>query len=162
WEYVSDGIAEGLLNTLVKMRGLRVVPRSTSFRYRGSDDLRSAATAMRVDAMVTGRISARGDSLTVQTELVNARTDSQIWGGRFHGRPADLLHVQKQIETEISARIAEHTPASMSGARAAVSRHDEAYPEFMRGQHQLNRRDADGVRRAVQALRAATEIEPSF
>jgi TolB-like protein/Flp pilus assembly protein TadD len=162
WDYVGDGIAEGVLNVLAKLPGLRVVPRSTSFRYRDDADLRSVAAAMRVDAIVTGRISARGDSVSVQTELVNAKTDSQVWGGRFQGGTADLLHVQRQIETAIIARIAEQTRAAPEVVRAAVSRQDEAYPEYMRGQHHLNQRDADGVRRAVQALRLATDIEPSF
>ena len=55
---------------------------------------------MRVEAIVTGRVAARGDSLTVQAELVNAKTDSQIWGGRFHGRTTELLHLQKQIQLQ--------------------------------------------------------------
>ena len=100
WDYVSDGIAEGLLNALTRLPAIRVVPRSTSFRYRSSDvDLRAAARELHVEAIVTGRLSVRDDTLTIQAELVDTKTDSQIWGDRFHGLRTDLLHVQKQIES---------------------------------------------------------------
>src|SRR6202022_5054436 len=98
WDYVSDGIADALLNSLVRFPSIRVVPRSTSFRYRASNiDLRNAAREMHVEALVTGRVAARDGTLTVQAELVKAKTDSQIWGGRFHGRTSELLHLQRQI-----------------------------------------------------------------
>jgi TolB-like protein len=163
WDYVSDGIAEALLHALVKLPALRVVPLSTSFRYRGPGvDVRAAARDLRVDAIVTGRVNAREDSLTVSAELIDAKADAQMWGARFHGRAADLLHVQKQIETELTARIAERTDLPVSGPVAPASHHPQAYDHFLRGQHQLNRRDVEGLRRSIQAFRTATEIEPSF
>jgi DNA-binding winged helix-turn-helix (wHTH) protein/tetratricopeptide (TPR) repeat protein len=163
WDYVSDGIAEALLNALVRLPAVRVVPRSTSFRYRSSDvDLRIAAREMRVEAIVTGRVSARDGELTVQAELVNAKNDSQIWGGRFHGHTSELLHLQKQIESEITTRIAKHAGQRDDQRAAEASRNDEAYDHFLRGRHQLNRRDAAGFRSAIEAFRTAADIEPSF
>ncbi len=160
WDYVSDGVAEGLLNALARLPALRVVPRSTSFRYRSPEvDLRTAARELHVEAVVTGRLAVRDDTLTIQAELVDAKTDAQIWGERFHARPTELLHVQKQIESEITTRIAERSGIVK---RAPASPDDEAYHHFLFGQHQLNRRDAEGFRRAIQAFRTAAEIAPSF
>ncbi len=162
WDYVSDGIAEGLLNALTRLPAIRVVPRSTSFRYRSPDvDLKAAARELHVEAIVTGRVSIREDTVTIQAELVDARTDSQIWGGRFHGLPAHLLHVQKQIESEIVTRIAERSGITVT-TKPIASPDDEAYHHFLLGQHQLNRRDDEGFRKAVHALRTATEAAPSF
>jgi len=108
WDYVSDGIAEALLNALTRLRSVRVVPRSTSFRYRSPNlDVKTAAREMRVEAIITGRVEARDDRLTIQAELVNASADSQLWGGRFHGRASELLHLQNQIESEIVGRVAQ-------------------------------------------------------
>ncbi len=159
WDYVSDGIAEALLNALARLRSVRVVPRSTSFRYRSPNlDIKTAAREMRVEAIVTGRVAARNDGLTIQAELVNTNADSQVWGGRFHGRTSELLHLQKQIESEITTRIAEHVERET----VATTRNNEAYHLYLRGRHQWNRRDAEGFRRAIEAFRAASEMDPSF
>jgi TolB-like protein/Tfp pilus assembly protein PilF len=161
WDYVSDGIAEALLNALTRLRSIRVVPRSTSFRYRSpSIDVKSVARDMRVEALITGRVAARDDAVTVQAELINAAVDSQIWGGRFHGRTGDLLHLQEQIEAEIITRLAEH--AGLAEAVGAQKPSNEAYHLYLRGRHQWNRRDAAGFRQAIEAFRAASEMDPSF
>ena len=164
WDYFADGLAEALRNALVRRFGsLRIVPRSTSFRYRSRDvDLRAAAREMRVDLIVTGSVSVRDDALSVQVELVNAKADSQIWGGRLHSRTSELLQIQRRIESEVSSQIAQSTGAEDSGAASRPADNEEAYELFLRGTHLLNRRDAEGFRRAIEALRRATQLEPSY
>ena len=162
-DYASDGVSEALLNALVvRFPSMRIVPRSTSFRFRARDlDVAQAAREMRVDLVVTGRFAARNDALTVQAELINARTDAQIWGGRFHGHLSELLHVQASIEKDVSASIAQHTGVE-NAAASAPSHNVDAYQQFLRGRHLLDRRDAVGFRGAIEALRRATQLDASF
>src|SRR6266851_2666998 len=161
WDYVSDGIADALLNKLTDLRSIRVVPRSTSFRYRSTHpDIKSAAAEMRVEAMVTGRVSEREGALTIQVELINTKTDSQLWGGRFHGPSSGLQDLQRQVESEIIVRVVEH--AAADDRRSPAVRDSEAYHRYLRGRHQLNRRDAEGFRRAIEEFRGAIEMDGGF
>ena len=133
FDYISDGIADGLLNALSGLGSLRVSPRTTSFRYRGADvDVQKAAREMGVDAIVTGRMQVRDGQVTVQVELVNTKTDSHIWGDRFHARTSDLLDLQNRIVSEILPRIAEQAGAPVA---TAPTKNADAYEFFLKGQH---------------------------
>jgi serine/threonine-protein kinase len=161
WDHLSDGIAEELIFALTKLQSIRVAPRSTSFRYRSPHpDLRSAAAEMRVKAIVTGRVSVRDGVLTIQAELINTTTDSQLWGGRFHGPVAELQDLERRVESEIMVQVVER--ASAGEQRIPIVRNSEAYEHYLRGQHQLNRRDAGGFERAIELFTAATTIDRGF
>jgi len=78
-EYLSDGLTESLINSLSRVPRIRVVPRSTVFRYKGRDmDLQEAARALKVRAVLTGRVVQRGDTLNIQVELVDVFRESQL------------------------------------------------------------------------------------
>jgi TolB-like protein/Tfp pilus assembly protein PilF len=160
FDYISDGIAGELLNALSKLGSLRVVPRTTSFRYRGAEiDVQKAAREMGVEAIVTGRVQVREGQVTVQVELVNTKSDAQVWGDRFHARTSELLDLQNRIVSEILPRIAEQAGAAIA---AAPTKNADAYEFFLKGQHWAMLRDTDSARRAIEALSIATELDPNF
>jgi TolB-like protein/Flp pilus assembly protein TadD len=160
FDYISDGIADGLFNALSRLGSLRVRPRTTSFRYRGADvDVQKAAREMGVEAIVTGRVQVREGQVTVQVELINTKTDSHIWGDRFHARASELLDLQNRIVSEVLPRIAEQAGATVA---AAPTKNADAYEFFLKGQHWAMLRDTDGARRSIEALTIATELDPNF
>jgi DNA-binding winged helix-turn-helix (wHTH) protein len=81
--YLSDGIAEELVNALCLIPRLRVAPCSSSFRYRTRAEIRTVARELRVRALVTGRVYRHDENLTVHVELVDATSDARLWGNRF-------------------------------------------------------------------------------
>src|SRR5262249_14690034 len=83
-EYLSEGIAESLINNFSQLPRLRVVQRSRAFRYKGSDlDLQQVGRELNVQAILTGRVVLRGDSLVVKMEMVDIDNDAQIWGQQY-------------------------------------------------------------------------------
>src|SRR5215471_19401757 len=108
-EYLSDGIAESLINDLTQLRGLRVTARSTAFRYKGKDaELQKIGQDLGVNAVVTGRVLQRGDTLIVQTELVETQKGSQIWGQQYNRKLSDVLALQEDISRQISENLRLH------------------------------------------------------
>ena len=102
-EYLSDGVAETLLNELSRLPDLKVIARSTSFRFRGSDvDPRKVGRDLGVGAVLTGRVSQRGDTLVIGAELVDVAQGTQLWGERYNTRMGDLIAVQDDIANDIS------------------------------------------------------------
>jgi TolB-like protein/predicted Ser/Thr protein kinase len=108
-EYLSDGIAESLINNLTQLHSLRVTARNTAFRYKGNDpDLQKIARDLNVSAVVTGRVLQRGDTLIVQAELVDADKGSQLWGQQYNRKLSDVLALQEEISRQISENLRLH------------------------------------------------------
>ena len=105
-EYLSDGITEGVINSLSRLPQLRVMARTTVFRYKGrEDDPQKIGRDLGVGAVLVGRLQPRGELLTVQTELVDVASGAQLWGEQYNRKLADLLAVQDEISREISDKL---------------------------------------------------------
>jgi serine/threonine-protein kinase len=97
-EHLGDGLAESLINALARIPGLRVVPRSTVFRFKGTqEDPRQIGQALQVGAVLLGRITQHGDELNVEADLVNTADGSELWGSHYARKMADLMQVQGDI-----------------------------------------------------------------
>ena len=102
-EHVADGITESIINSLSQLSGLRVVPRSLAFRYKGLQaDPATVGLALNARTILTGRVAQHGDVLNIQAELVDTRTESQLWGEQFRQSMRDLVTVQEEIAWQIS------------------------------------------------------------
>jgi TolB-like protein len=79
-EYLSDGIPESIINSLSQLPNLKVMSRNSVFHYKGKDmDAQAVAKELKVQAVLTGRMTQRGDGLSISVELINAQDNSQIW-----------------------------------------------------------------------------------
>ena len=102
-DYLSDGIAETLINRLSQIEQLHVMARSTAFRYRGEDiDPQTVGRELDVGAVLTGRVVHQEGRLNVQAELVDVKSGTQLWGEQYSRDFSDILDVQNEIAQEIS------------------------------------------------------------
>jgi len=134
-EYLSDGIAESLTNTLSQLPGLRVKSRSSAFRYKGKEvDIPKAGKELGVRALVTGRVTRRGDDLLISAELVDTQQNDQIWGEQYSRKLAEVQAVQAEIVKEISEklrlRLTGEQKQRLGKAQTASS---EAYQFYLQG-----------------------------
>ena len=105
-EYLSDGISEGIINNLSQLPNLRVMARSTVFRYKGKEaDPQKVGHDLGVRAVLAGRLLQRGDTLVIQTELIDVDKGSQLWGEQYNRKLSDLLAVQSELSRDISERL---------------------------------------------------------
>lgn len=105
-EYLSDGITESLINSLAQLPKLRVMARSTVFRYKGQEvDPQAVGRELKVGAVLTGRVMQRGDDLIIGTELVDVANGWRLWGAQYDRGLSDILAVQEEIAKEISAKL---------------------------------------------------------
>lgn len=163
-EYLSDGLTESIINSLSQLQSLRVIARSSVFRYkgRGADPL-AAGRELGVRAVLTGRMLQRGDNLSVSVELIDVRDNQQIWGERYERKVTDLLAVQREIARDITDRLR----LKMMGAeQARVGRQytekPEAYQLYLKGRYHWNKRSPDGLRKAVEYFSQATALDPNY
>src|SRR2546423_748835 len=105
-EYLSDGISESLINHLSQLPGVKVIARSSSFKYKGkAADPQEVALALGVEGIVTGRVTRRGEQLQISVELMDARDKTQMWGAQYNRKSTDLLDVQAEISREIAEKL---------------------------------------------------------
>ncbi len=163
-EYLSDGITETIISQLSRLPHLRVMARSTVFRYKGSGvDPLAAGRELKVGAVVTGRVFHRGDDLIIKTELVDLADGSQLWGERYARKIADVL----AIENEIAERISETLRLKLTGEeKERLSRpsteSQEAYRLYLRGRFFWNKRTEEGLRRGIEYFRQAIDVDPGY
>jgi TolB-like protein/DNA-binding winged helix-turn-helix (wHTH) protein/Flp pilus assembly protein TadD len=163
-EYLSDGIAEYLINNLSQLPQLKVIARSSAFMYKGKEvDPQEVARALGIGAIVAGRIVRRGDNLEISVELVNAGDKTQMWGEQYQRRAADLQAVQ----TEISRAIAEKLRLRLTGAQERqltrrATDNPQAYQLYLAGLFHARKGNMEGVRKALDYLNQAVVLDPNF
>ncbi len=161
-DYLCEGIAETLINHLSQLSSLRVVARTTAFRYREEPDVQKAARELRVSAVVSGRLVKRGEMLNVQAELIEPDGAAQLWGQKYQRKLTDIFAVEEDIAREIVAAL---RLKLMPGASERLARRSsdnvEAYQLCLRGRFFWNKRSRESVERAIGCYRDAIELEPT-
>jgi serine/threonine protein kinase/Flp pilus assembly protein TadD len=163
-EYLTDGITESIINSLSQLDGLRIVPRSLVFRYKGLQaDPATVGLALNARTILTGRVAQQGDVLNIQAELVDASTESQLWGEQFRQRISDLITVQQEIAWQISEALRlKLTGAQKTRLRKRPTANAEASQEYLRGRFEWNSWTAEGFRRAVEHFEQAISLDPKY
>jgi len=163
-EYLADGLAESLIYRLSQLPDLKVSPTSTVMRYKGKDtDITQIAKELEVDAVMSGRVSERGDDLTISVELVDARTKKIIWAEQYDRKMSDLLATQREIATTITQKL--ELKLSGNEAKGITKKYtdsNEAYQLYLRGRYSFAKRTKDEMLRAIEYFRQAIKLDPKF
>ena len=163
-EYLSDGITETLISKLSALRGLRVISRTSVFRYKGQPfDPPRVSDELNVRAVLVGRLEQRGDTLTVSAELIDTRDDSQLWGGRFERPLSEIFAVQEEIAREVSQNLRlQLTGEEETRLVRRDTESTEAYRLYLQGRRLWNRRIKEDVEKGLELFEQAIAIDPTF
>jgi serine/threonine protein kinase/Tfp pilus assembly protein PilF len=163
-EYLADGVTEGIISSLSRVPELRVMARSTVFSFKGREvSAQKVGKELAVDAVLMGRIAQRGDTLTIQTDLVSVSDGSELWGGQYNRKVADLLSVQEDISNEIYDNL---RPKLTSQETPQLTKHytenPEAYQLYLQGLYYWNKWTERGFTRAIDYFKQAVERDPNY
>jgi serine/threonine protein kinase/tetratricopeptide (TPR) repeat protein len=163
-DYLADGITEAIIMRLSRLSGLRVIARSSVFRYKGPDvDPLAAGRALGVGSVVTGRVLQRGDNLVVRVELVDLADESQIWGDQYSRRVSDALAIENEIATQISENLRlKLTGEEKQNLAKPATESTEAYRFYLQGRFYWNKRTEEGIRKGIELFRSAIEADPTY
>ena len=165
-DYLSDGITESIINSLSQLPKLRVVPRVAVFRYKGRDfDPLKVGRELGARAVLTGRVVQFGDKLSIQTELVDVQTESQLWGKKYD-RPLSLSDILA-VQDELAGKISEGLRLRLSGEeQQQLTRHftksNEAYQLYLEGRYYWKKYTKDGMEKSVDYFNQAIEKDPAY
>ena len=162
-EYLSDGLAESLIYRLSQLPNLKVSPTSSVIRYKGKDtDVAQIAKELEVDAIMSGRVSQRGEDLTISVELVDARTKKIIWAEQYARKMSDLLATQREIAATVTQKLQLKLSGDETGLTKAYTNDNEAYQLYLKGRFYWNKRTPQSLKTAIEHFKAASEKDPTF
>jgi len=163
-DYLSDGVAESLIYKLSQLPNLKVSPRSSVFRYKGKEiDVEKIGAELGVDAVMSGRIIQRGDSLTISVDLVDVRNQKTLWGEQYERKMSDLLATQREIATVITQKLQLRLSGeSQQKLAKKYTDNNEAYQLYLRGQFHYAKRTKDELLKSIDAYQQAIKLDPNF
>jgi eukaryotic-like serine/threonine-protein kinase len=163
-EYLSDGITESLISSLSQLPSLRVMARSTVFRYKGKDvDPQKVGHDLSVQAAVTGRVQQRGDTLIIGAEMVDVEKGTQLWGGQYSRKLADIFSIQEEISREISEKLRLRlTGEEQKRLTRRYTENAEAYQAYLKGRYHWNKRTEEAFKKGLEYFQQAIEQDPSY
>jgi serine/threonine-protein kinase len=156
-EYLSSGITESIINNMSQVPKLRVMARSTVFRYQGQEvDPQLVGRELNVRAVLIGRLLSRDDQLHAHVELVDVNDGSQLWGENYHVKFDDIFGVEEEIAVAISEAL--KLKLSVKEKRRLGKRYTEsalAYQLYLKGRHHWNKRKEEDIKKGIEYFKLA-------
>ena len=163
-EFLADGMTETIINKMTELPQLKVMARSTMFRYKGKNaDPQQVGRELKVSAVLAGRVLQLGERLDIQTELVKVDDGSQLWGERYDRRVADVFALQDDIAREISEKL--RLKLSGDEQKRLVKRYTDntaAYRFYVEGRFYWNKRTAVTIHKALDLFNQAIQSDPNY
>jgi TolB-like protein len=163
-DLISDGLTESLIDSLAHVPQLKVKSRNSVFRYKGKEvDVQKVGKELTVDALLTGRVVQRGDTVQVSAELTSVQDNTAIWGEQYERKASDIISLQQQIAGDIADKLR----SKLSGAEKQQvtkqgTQNPEAYQFYVKGRFYWNKRTNADIRTAISLFNQALEKDPGY
>ena len=159
-EYMSDGLAEEILNLLVRIPELRVTSRASAFTFKGTDySTAEVARELGVDHLLQGSVRRSGDRIRISTQLVDVASDSPIWSQTWERTLDDIFAIQD----EVAAAVVDNLQLQLLDAVPVVPRTSPgAYATYLQALSFLNQRSTDSVREAERLFLEVIDADPDY
>jgi len=163
-DYLSDGLTESLIASLAHVPQLKVKSRNSVFRYKGKEvDVQKVGNELTVDALLTGRMVQRGDTIQVSADLTSVQDNTEIWGGQYERKASDIISLQQQIAVDIADKLR----SNLSGAEKQQvtkqgTQNPEAYQLYVKGRYYWNKRTNADIKSAISYFNQAIDKDPGY
>jgi serine/threonine protein kinase/Tfp pilus assembly protein PilF len=163
-EYLSDGLTESIINSLSQLANLKVIARSSVFRYKGKDlDVQAIGRELNVRAVLSGQIKQEGDELRITVELMDVQGNRSIWIATYRRKTGDIQTVQKEIARSVSEKLRLNlTGADQTQLAKTYTQSGEAYEAYLKGRYHWNKRTDEGFKQATNFFQEAIIKDPSY
>ena len=163
-EFLSEGITENLINRLAQIPRLRVIARTTAFRFKSGDvDPERIGRDLGVPAVVTGRVFRRGEQLSISAELMDIRSKTHLWGEKYSRTFSDIFAIEGEIAQQIAEKLQIHLmPEEKKRLGKPSAQSTRAYELCLRSRHHRNLFTQKGFGRAIEYLEQALVEDPRY
>ena len=162
-EYFSDGLSEELIAALAQISGLKVIGRSSSFRFKDrKEEPRAIGEKLGVSTLLDGTVRKQGDRVRIVAELVNAADGIQLWTQTFDRQLKDIFAVQEEIARAVAESLKVTLLGTQENPSQIATNNVEAHNAFLQGHFHFLRRNVDDYRKAISFFDRAIELDPNY
>ena len=163
-EYFADGMTEALITDLAKIRGLKVISRTSIMQYKDSHKrLPQIARELGVDGIIEGAVVRSGDRVRITAQLVRAATDQHIWADSYERDLRDLVALQDEVSRSIARQIQiQLAPPAPQRLAASAAINPQAREDYLKGRYFWNLRSEAGYLKAINYFQAAVTEDPQY
>ncbi|CAN5237866.1 winged helix-turn-helix domain-containing tetratricopeptide repeat protein [soil metagenome] len=163
-DYFADGLTESLINLLSKMPELKVMAYRTVARFKNRDiDIADIGKTLNVGSILTGRVRQFRDEVTISTELIKVKDDSQIWGTSYQKAYSDIFQIQEEITQTIAEKLLPNL--KRRGKNVLTNQQTlnaEAYDDYLRGCHFLSTHTKEGLEKSLEYFYKAITLDEHY
>lgn len=158
-EFFADGLTDELITALTRVTGLKVVARTSSFKFKGrADDIRGIGSTLKVDTVLEGSVRRQKDMLRIHAQLVNVADGCHIWAGKYERRLTAVFQLQEEIAVAIVAALKMELPRRIATSSRVVD--PEAHSFYLKGRYWWHRWNPEALRKAASFFQQAIERDP--
>jgi DNA-binding winged helix-turn-helix (wHTH) protein/TolB-like protein/Tfp pilus assembly protein PilF len=163
-EYLSDGMTETLINSLSEIPSLSVKSRPAVFKFKGREiATQTLASELNVQAILFGRLTLRGNDLTLFLSLIDPQSENQIWGKQYVRKLSDLVSLQSEIGRDVAHSLEDRlTAAAEDSLSKNYSKKGDAYRLYLLGDYYWAKFTKEGLLRAEKHYEEAIAIDPNY
>jgi TolB-like protein len=162
-EYFSDGLSEELIAALAQISGLKVIGRSSSFRFKDRrEEPKTIGEKLGVSTLLDGTVRKQGDRVRIVAALVNAADGIQLWTQTFDRQLKDIFDVQKEIAQAVAKSLKVTFLGTDSTSAASATDNAEAHNAYLQGHFYLVRRNVEDLRKAIGYYDEAIKLDPGY
>jgi serine/threonine protein kinase/Tfp pilus assembly protein PilF len=163
-DYFCDGMTEEIINVLAQLQGLRVVARTSTFAFRGTDlDAREVGKRLNVERLLEGSVRKAGDTVRITAQLINVSDGYHLWSERYDREMKNVFSIQDEIARsiagELEVKLGKKEGASLASPRTVDL---DAYNLFLEGRFYSNKLTGEGNRKAIELFEQAIGKDPRF
>jgi serine/threonine protein kinase/tetratricopeptide (TPR) repeat protein len=163
-EYFVNGITDALSAELGKIKALRVISRTSSMRYKGTDkNVPEIAKELSVDAVIEGSVLRAGNDVRITAQLIDGKFDTHLWSENYTGTLTNILALQSEVTLAIAREIEiAITPEEEKRITQKAQVKPEAYEAYLKGIFFMEKHTEEGYKSAAKHFYRAIEIEPDY
>ncbi len=163
-EYLADGMTESLITSLSAIPDLSVKARSSVFRFKAKEfDSIRIGSELKVQALLIGRLTPKGDGLSVRLELVNTEDETVLWSESFDKKAGELVALQKEIARDVSSRLRLSLSSDEQNSLTKIyTENSEAHRSYLQGRFHLEKRNVKEFEKARRHFEKAIELDPNY
>ena len=163
-EYISEGISDSIINSLSRLPNLKVNSLNSVLRYKGQQpDPQKVGREQNVRAVLMGRMTQRGDDVTIIAELVDVSDNRRLWGGQYQRKRSDILVVQEEIAREISEGLRLRlTGEEKKKLAKQYTGNNDAFLLYSLGNYYYRQNTKEGFEKSIESLEQAVKVDPNY